>query len=101
MKWFKHKRKTNQKCLSQTESNLLSIENNVCLLIDRKNVRPFYDSEWEIKVSKQEDSFTCRIIRMDDEKASNIAELIHKMPYEKITRECIMSLDQKNQIFYD
>ena len=83
------------------EGNFLSIENNVCLLINRKNVRPFYDSEWEIKVSKHDNAFACNIVRMDDETASNLAKLIHKMPYEEITKEFIMSLDQKNQIFYD
>ena len=79
----------------------MSTKNGVAIFIDRKSVRPFYDSEWEIRVSKFESEFTCNIIRMDDETAINLANIIHQTPHENITKEFIMGLDQKNKIFYD
>ena len=99
--WFKKQKTTPTESKSKTESTMFTIDGGIGLLIDRKSIRPFYDSEWEISVSKLEEKFVCKIVRYDDETAHNLAKIIKSKSYGEITKEFINSLDQKNQIFYD
>ena len=80
---------------------MLSINDGIGLLVDRKSFRPFYDSEWDFSVSKLEEKFVCKIIRHDDETATNLTEIIRSKPYGEITKNFIYSLDQRNTILYD
>lgn len=99
--WFKKQKTTPTESKLKTENTMFVIDGGIGLLIDRKSVRPFYDSEWEISISKLEEKFICKIIRHDDETAYNLAEIIKSKPYIEITKEFINGLDQRNQIFYD
>lgn len=101
MKWFKKKKTTIENPKLKMESTLLAIENGISLLIDRKSVRNFYDSEWEIQIAKLEERFTCNITRFDDESAGNLKDIILSRPYAEITKDFVLGLDQKKEIFYD
>ena len=101
MNWFRKKNKIPTESKLKMENTMFSIDDGIGLLVDRKNFRPFYDSEWEISVSKLEEKFVCNIIRHDDETAANLTEIIRSKPYGEITEKFICDLDQRNTIFYD
>lgn len=77
------------------DPNLVGQESKAGISVIRIEHRPFYDSKWMIIAP----TFFVTITRFDDEKAESLLDEIMELP--EITEDQIMTLDKRNQIFYD
>lgn len=84
-------------------ANSTKEENGVKIIVKRTEVRPFYDSTWDVTVEINKNGETetvkTRLIRFDNENAQNLVGEIRKL--DSYTVDKIRGLDQKHKIYYD
>lgn len=85
--WFKKRKKEEVKDYWTGEKEGVEVK--------RTEHRHFYDSTWEIKTT----DFVTTIVRQDTETAENLLKEILDLP--EISKESVLSLDERNKIYYD